>query len=168
MAYRRMSTMDIRELIRLLRTGERARRIAEVLGHNRRTVMRYRQGAAEQGLWEGALPSPAELRRQLSEPLPVPLPPQQTSSVAPYADEIRAMRERGMRWRRFGGASRNAMVTPSATAPCGASSDGSNRAPRSRWSVSKARRGVRRRSTSALPGGSLTRRPERPARPGSS
>ena len=96
MAYRRMSTMDIRELIRLLRAGERDRRIAEVLGHNRRTIMRYRRWATEQRLLNGELPSPAMLHQLVTTTLPAPLPPQQTSSVACYADEIRTMRERGM------------------------------------------------------------------------
>jgi len=96
MAYRRMSTMDIRELIRLLRAGESDRRIAEVLGHNRRTIMRYRRWATEQGLLAGALPSPARLHDVLTTTLPASLPPQQISTVARYAEEIRAMRERGM------------------------------------------------------------------------
>jgi len=96
MAYRRIATMDIRELIRLLRAGERDRRIAQLLGHNRRTIMRYRQWVVEQGLLEGDLPGPAALQRLLTETLPSPLPPQQTSSVTPYREEIRTMRERGM------------------------------------------------------------------------
>ena len=96
MAYRRIAVMDLRELIRLLRAGESDRRIAELLGHNRRTIMRYRQWASEQGLLTGELPTLATLQRLRQETLPVPLPPQQTSSVARYGDEIRTLRERGM------------------------------------------------------------------------
>ena len=47
MYYRRIATMDIQELIRLLRAGESDRRIAEVLSHNRRTVIRYLQVGTE-------------------------------------------------------------------------------------------------------------------------
>jgi transposase len=96
MAYRRITVMDLRELIRLLRAGESDRRIAELLGHNRRTIIRYRQWATEQRLLTGELPTPATLQRLLHDTLPPVLPPQQTSSVARYADEIRVMRERGM------------------------------------------------------------------------
>ncbi len=88
--------MDIRELIRLVRAGESDRRIAAVLGHNRRTVIRYRQWAADQGLLDGDLPTPAVLQRLVDTTLPPLLPPQQTSSVAPYADEIRDLRGRGL------------------------------------------------------------------------
>ena len=94
MAYRRIAVMDLRELIRLLRAGESDRRIAELLGHNRRTIIRYRQWATEPGLLTGELPTLATLQRLLHETLPVPLPPQQTSSVACYGDEIRTMRGR--------------------------------------------------------------------------
>jgi transposase len=96
MAYRRITVMDLRELIRVLRAGESDRRIAELLGHNRRTIIRYRQWATEQGLLTGELPTAATLQRLLQETLPPTLPPQQTSSVARYADEIKVMRERGM------------------------------------------------------------------------
>ena len=96
MAYRRITTMDLRELIRLLRARESDRQIAELLGHNRRTIIRYRQWATAQGLLTGDLPTPATLQRLLHDTLPPTLPPQQTSSVARYADEIRVMRERGM------------------------------------------------------------------------
>ena len=96
MAYRRIAVMDLRELIRLLRAGESDRRIAQLLGHNRRTIIRYRQWATEQGLLAGDLPSPAALQRLLNDTLPPALPPQQTSSVAGYADEIRALREAGV------------------------------------------------------------------------
>ncbi|HUZ29995.1 MAG TPA: hypothetical protein VMU90_12180, partial [Solirubrobacteraceae bacterium] len=96
MASRRIATMDIRELIRLVQAGESDRRIAQLLGHNRRTVIRYRQWAAAHGLLTGDLPTPATLQRLASTTLPPLLPPQQTSSVASYAEEIRDLRGRGM------------------------------------------------------------------------
>lgn len=96
MAYRRIDTMDISEIIRLLRAGESDRTIARLLGHNRRTIVRYRAWATEQGLLIGD-PLPAiQLGRLLATTLDPPLPPQQTSSVASYASEIAQMRDRGM------------------------------------------------------------------------
>jgi transposase len=96
MASGRIDTMDIHELIRLLRVGESDRQIARLVGHNRRTVARYRTWAAEQGLLVGELPPVAELHRRLATTFPTPLPPQQTSSVAPYAAEIAQLRARGV------------------------------------------------------------------------
>jgi transposase len=88
--------MDIYELIRLVRAGESNCRIARVLGHNRRTIIRYRAWADAQGLLRGECPPAAELQRLLAATLPLPLPPQQTSTVALYGAEIIQMRERGM------------------------------------------------------------------------
>ena len=96
MASGRIDTMDIHELIRLFRTGDSDRQIARLAGHNRRTVTRYRTWASEQGLLAGELPSVAELHRRLATTLPMPLPPQQVSSVAPYAEEIAQLRARGV------------------------------------------------------------------------
>lgn len=96
MAYRRLDVIEITELVRLLRGGESDRTIARVLGHNRRTVIRYRAWATEQGILEGEMPDSRTLHRLLAETLsPLP-PPHQTSSVAGYTEEIRAMRARGM------------------------------------------------------------------------
>jgi transposase len=88
--------MDINELIRLARGGESTSAIARMLGLNWRTVMRYRTWADEQGLLAGDPPDPAILHQLIATTLPVVHPPQQTSSVAAYRDEIGAMRERGM------------------------------------------------------------------------
>lgn len=88
--------MDINELIRLVRVGEHTSTIARMLGLNRRTVMRYRAWAEQQGLLEGALPDPAALHQLIATTLPAMQPPQQTSSVACYREEIAGMRERGM------------------------------------------------------------------------
>jgi transposase len=96
MASGRIDTMDIHELIRLLRAGESDRQIARLVGHNRRTVTRYRTWATEQGLLTGELPSVAELHRRLATTFPTPLPPQQVSSVAPYAEEIAYLRARSI------------------------------------------------------------------------
>jgi transposase len=96
MSHRRIATMDILEVLRLLRAGESDRAVRDRLGLNRRTVAKYRSWASEQGFMDGALPTPAEVRRRLEATQPVALPPQQTSSVAGYAEEIAAYRARGM------------------------------------------------------------------------
>ncbi|MDQ2742824.1 MAG: IS21 family transposase [Chloroflexota bacterium] len=96
MANMRITTMDISEIIRLLRAGESDRMIARMVGTNRRTVVRYREWATEQGLLEGELPAIGDLQRLLTTTLPAVLPPQQTSTVARYGEEIKQMRERGM------------------------------------------------------------------------
>lgn len=88
--------MDINELIRLVRLGETTSAIARMLGLNRRTVMRYRAWAHDQGLIEGTLPDPVALQQLIITTLPVIQPPQQVSSVARYREEIVGMRERGM------------------------------------------------------------------------
>lgn len=56
MDYRRIATMGSRELIRLPRADESDQRIAQLLGHNRRTILRNRYWATEQGLPEGDPP----------------------------------------------------------------------------------------------------------------
>ncbi len=88
--------MEILELIRLLRAGESDRAIVAVLGLNRRTVARYRAWAREQGLLDGPMPTSAALQQRLEATLPAAAPPQQVSTVAPYAEEIAAYRARGM------------------------------------------------------------------------
>ncbi|MEA2640604.1 MAG: hypothetical protein QOF51_1998, partial [Chloroflexota bacterium] len=96
MSNRRITTMDIMELLRLLRAGESERTITRAVRHNRRTVARYRAWAETEGLLEGTLPPAAEVHARLAQTLPPQLPPQQTSSVAAYATEIAAYRARGL------------------------------------------------------------------------
>src|SRR5579863_9169326 len=89
MANRRVSTVDMLEILRLVRAGESNSTIAQVLGCNRRTVIKYRQWITEQSLLDGPLPSAGALQRLLTTTLPPALPPQQCSSLAPYREEIR-------------------------------------------------------------------------------
>ena len=88
--------MDVLELLRLLRAGESDRTIAKQLRWNRRTVIRYRRWAAAAELLKGPLPSLVEVERRLVESLPPAPAPQQTSTVAGYAEEILALRARGL------------------------------------------------------------------------
>ncbi|HEV7216167.1 MAG TPA: hypothetical protein VGP33_13715, partial [Chloroflexota bacterium] len=102
MSNRRIATMDVMELVRLLRMGETAalrasaRAIAGCLGHTRRSIARYRAWAQGQGLLGEALPQAAEVHRLLAQTMPLVPPPQQTSTVATYRQEILDYRARGM------------------------------------------------------------------------
>jgi len=88
--------MDVMELVRLLRMGESDRAIAACLGHTRRSIARYRAWAQEQGLLRQEAPTAAAVHRLLTQTLPATPPPQQTSTVATYREEILAYRARGM------------------------------------------------------------------------
>ena len=89
--------MDVMELVRLLRMGESDRAIAACLGHTRRSIARYRVWAQEQGLLQKEeAPTAAAVHRLLAQTLPLSPPPQQTSTVATYREEILAYRARGM------------------------------------------------------------------------
>jgi len=88
--------MDVQELVRLVRDGVSDREIAALVGLNRRTVSRYRRWATQQQLLEGPLPTLGELHAQLQATVPVQLPPQQTSSVAVYQEQILAYRQQGL------------------------------------------------------------------------
>lgn len=88
--------MDIHEVVRWLREGVGDREIARLVGLNRRTVVKYRCWARQQGVLEGPLPTAGELEGLLAQTLPGVEPPQQVSSVERYRDEIVAYRERGL------------------------------------------------------------------------
>ena len=96
MTNRRTLTMDVQELVRLVRDGVSDREIAALVGLNRRTVSRYHRWASEQHLLDGPFPNLGELHEQLQATLPMHLPPQQTSSVAAYQDQILAYRQQGL------------------------------------------------------------------------
>ena len=89
--------MDVLELVRLLRRGASDRTLTQALGLNRRTVAKYRRWAHDERVLACAeLPSAAELEDKLRRAFPSPVPPQQTSSLVRFRDEIAALRERGM------------------------------------------------------------------------
>jgi len=81
---------DIREILRRLRLGERARRIARDLEVSRNTVTHYRRWAATHGLLTGPLPEPAALAALLAAPA-AERPAQEQSLVEPF-------REQGLAW----------------------------------------------------------------------
>ncbi len=88
--------MDIVEVVRVLRAGASDRTLTHLLGHNRRTIAKYRAWAEQQGLLTGPLPSAGELQQLLAQTLPRTRPPQQTSTLAPYQEEIAALRTQGV------------------------------------------------------------------------
>src|SRR5262245_1497548 len=98
MANRRISIVDLVELVRMLREGESDRSLPRMLRHNRRPLARSRAWAQEQGLLvEGSeLPGAAALHRLRAATLPVTPPPQQMSKLAAYREQIAAYRARGM------------------------------------------------------------------------
>jgi transposase len=92
MPHRKKDAMEIREVVRRVRVGESDRAIAQALGINRKTIRRYREWAAGQGLLEGELPGLGELQATLQATLPGALPPQNVSTVEPYRDLVVRLR----------------------------------------------------------------------------
>jgi transposase len=96
MPGKRKETMEIREILRQMRRGRSNRGIARALDVDRKTVATYRSWAEAQGLLEGPLPSLSKLQQLLEETLKSPAPPQNTSSVAPYASVVKKLRREGV------------------------------------------------------------------------
>jgi len=84
--------MDIREIIRRVRMGQGNRAIGRDMGIDRRTVGSYREWAEQQGLLEGELPDLGALHKLLEETLPGPTPPQNVSTVEPYRETVKKLR----------------------------------------------------------------------------
>jgi transposase len=84
MAGRSLDLMDLRDLVRRLRTTTNDSAIQRDTGLNRRTIRRYRAWAVQQGLLDGPLPPIEELAQLAAQTLQPPAPPQTVSSVEPY------------------------------------------------------------------------------------
>jgi hypothetical protein len=95
MAGRRSPVTEIREILRRLQLGERARRIARDLGVSRNTVAHYRHWAATHGLLAGPLPEPARLAALLATP-PAQRPAQEHSLVEPFGEPVLAWHAQGV------------------------------------------------------------------------
>src|SRR6266851_3686878 len=95
MAGRRSPVTEIREILRRLQLGERARRIARDLEVSRNTVAHYRQWAATQGLLTGPLPEPAALAALLAAP-PGERPAQEQSLAEPFREQVLAWHAQGV------------------------------------------------------------------------
>jgi transposase len=96
MPGKRKETMDVREIIRHLREGRSDRAIALATGVDRKTVARYRVWAVEHELLSRPLPPLGELHRMLDEMSQGAAPPQNVSSVEPYRELVRKLREAGV------------------------------------------------------------------------
>ena len=97
---RRRTDMDrLAELVRLHRLGTGARETARLLGMGPNTERQYREALAEAGLLDGdagALPALDELKAAVLAHCPPAVPPQQTSSVAPWQGQVAAWRDGGL------------------------------------------------------------------------
>lgn len=96
MSERRLSVLDIREVLRRVRAGESNRAIARTLSASRNTVKKYRLWAKQQGLLEGELPTTEELYALLQSTLPEVQPPLAPSTVEVYREQVLRWREQGV------------------------------------------------------------------------
>ena len=92
MPGRRLPTVDIRTLLIHLRTRASDRDLNRSTGLARRTLARYRHWAQQHHLLEGDLPPVDEIQLLLEQTLPVPLPPQNHSSVEPFREIVVRLR----------------------------------------------------------------------------
>lgn len=96
MERRRTSALDVREMIRRFRLGEKDRQIARDLGVARNTVAGYRQWAKQQNLLEGSeLPDPAAIEQALEATTPA-REPGPASCVEKYRAIVVEKREKGV------------------------------------------------------------------------
>ena len=83
--------MDIRTVVRYLQAATSVSATQRATGLNRRTIMRYRTWAQQQGLLEPERPLPSleEMQELLARTLPSPpCPPQTVSGVEPYRELV--------------------------------------------------------------------------------
>ncbi len=85
----------LRDLIQRLRAGESERRIAQDMGLSRPTIHKYHELTRQEGYLEpGALiPDDATLQKVFG---PGPKPPKIVSSLEPYGEVVKSMRQQGM------------------------------------------------------------------------
>lgn len=97
MPFRKKDTLHIRELLRRLRADNSERQIRHDTGLARDTIRRYKKWAEEHGLLDvDVLPSAEQLQLLLDTTLPPLLPPQNLSSVEPYAELVTKLRKDGV------------------------------------------------------------------------
>lgn len=94
MPQRKKDTLQIRQLLHHLRANHSERAIREDTGIARDTIRRYKRWAKQHDLLQmSALPDDAQLQILLDQTLPPLLPPQNVSSVEPYADLVATLRK---------------------------------------------------------------------------
>lgn len=96
MAGRSLDLMDLRDLVRRLRTTTNDSALQRDTGLNRRTIRRYRTWAQQQGLLDGPLPPIEELAQLAAQTLQPPAPPQTVSSVEPYRAQVLELHAAGV------------------------------------------------------------------------
>jgi len=90
---RKKDTLHIRQLLLHLRAQHSERQIRQDTGLARDTIRRYKRWAKEHHLLQSeTLPSNEQLQSLLDSTLPPLLPPQNHSSVEPYADLVTTLR----------------------------------------------------------------------------
>lgn len=98
MSAHKVDMHRLQEFVRLHRLGLSSRKIARLLKLGRNTQREYQRLLAQAGLLEGpadALPDLEALKVAVGEIAPPTLPPQQRSSIEPWADIISKLLERG-------------------------------------------------------------------------
>jgi transposase len=94
MPQRKKDTLEIRQLLLHLRAHRSEREISHDTGLARDTIRRYKKWAKQHQLLDSeTLPEPQPLQCLLDSTLPPLLPPQNTSSVQPYADLVATLLE---------------------------------------------------------------------------
>lgn len=88
--------MDLRELLRYLQTTSNLSAIQRATGLHWRTIRRYRDWAATQGLLDQPLPPVEVLHQLVATTLELPPPPQTVSSVEPYREVVTALHAQGV------------------------------------------------------------------------
>ena len=96
MAGRRLMTLDVHEIIRRIRAGQKDRAIAREMGTARKTVAKYHKLAGQHELLEGPLPSAADLDRLLAREKPESEFCSQPFKAAPFRPVIEELRSQGV------------------------------------------------------------------------
>jgi len=96
MAGRRLMTLDVHEIIRRIRAGQKDRAIAREMGTARKTVAKYHKLADQHELLEGPLPSAADLDRLLAKEKPESELCSQPFKAAPFRPVIEELRSQGV------------------------------------------------------------------------
>lgn len=92
----RIDMHRLQELVRLHRQGTGAREVARLLGMSPNTEREYREALVAGGLLAGPVEDLPPLEA-LKAAIPRRLPPQQTSTAEPWADEVRRLTKKGVR-----------------------------------------------------------------------
>jgi transposase len=97
MAGRRKHVLDVREIIRRLKLGQSEREVAVELGTSRKTIVKYRKVAIEEGwLAQADLPSLGEVELKLAARKPNAIAFGPESTVEPHREKVAKLYEAGV------------------------------------------------------------------------